>query len=408
MKRHGFTLIELLVYIGIFSILLVVLTEMLVSVLSLQLDSAATSSVDQDNRFIQQRLAFDIQRAKKAVANAGTLTLTIGSTTYQYAASGSDLQLNGLPLNSYNTTISNLSFVNVGASTTSVVINYGIISNVSRPQGQQIVNVNTVIGLRPNLLAGVPPTIIPTSVLTPTPIPTVVPTTPPPTNTPTPANCNAYCGQRYSGTGSCQRSYQCNGRNDGNIYGCTGNNICCCLVPTSTPTPTPTSIPCQVTTNPSSITLAVRGTGTVSAVVSSGLGSAHIDHMDFGSYNTNIVTVNPTFDNHSPYSTTVTAVSSGTAAVWATATLSDGRTCQSTGDSDTNITVSVPPTNTPTPTPRPTNTPTPTSAPTSCNTYCNQRYGNGGSCQRSSRCNGHNVGNMFECTGGNNSICCCN
>ena len=112
MKQRGFTLIELLVYMGIFSILLVVLTEMLVSILNLQLDSTATSSVDQDNRFIQQRLTYDIQRAKSFTVSPDqkTLTLSIGTSTYTYSALSNSLQLNGLPLNSFDTTITNLLF----------------------------------------------------------------------------------------------------------------------------------------------------------------------------------------------------------------------------------------------------------------------------------------------------------
>ncbi len=357
MKQRGFTLIELLVYMGIFSILLVVLTEMLVSILNLQLDSTATSSVDQDNRFIQQRLTYDIQRAKSFTVSPDqkTLTLSIGTSTYTYSALSNSLQLNGLPLNSFDTTITNLLFQKVGTTSTAIMINYGVISSVSKASGPEIHNTNTLIALRPN-----------TSAVNPTspPAPTITPIA---TLTPT------------SG-------------------------------PISSPTPTPAS--CSVTTNPSSLNLSINGNSNITASVTFGLGNASVSRMNFGSYNTSVATVNPTSDNRSPYTTTVTAVSSGSAAVWATATLSDGRTCQTTGNSDTNVTVLAPPTNTPTPTPRPTNTPTriptPTPTPANCSAYCNQQYGNGGSCQRSSQCgrNQHNSGSIYGCTG--NNICCCN
>ena len=98
-------------------------------------------------------------------------------------------------------------------------------------------------------------------------------------------------------------------------------------IPTSTPTPTP--VPCSVTTSPSSLSLVTGGTtGTVTAVVSSGQGTATITQMRFGSYDTSLATVSPTSDSTSPYSTTVTTVAAGSTAVWATADLSDGRTCQ--------------------------------------------------------------------------------
>jgi hypothetical protein len=100
----------------------------------------------------------------------------------------------------------------------------------------------------------------------------------------------------------------------------------------------PPPAPCQVTTSPVTQSLAVGGAhGTITASVTSGLGSATVSQMAFGSYNTSIATVNPTIDSLSPYSTSITAVAEGNAAVWATATLSDGRICQTTGATDTNI-----------------------------------------------------------------------
>ncbi len=121
---------------------------------------------------------------------------------------------------------------------------------------------------------------------------------------------------------------------------CTSRTFTVAAVTTPTPTSTPTPVPCQVTTSPSVLNLTVGGaTGTVTASVTSGLGSATISQMRFGSYNTSIATVNPTSDSSSPYSTTVTAVTGGATAVWGTADLSDGRTCQSTGATDTNINV---------------------------------------------------------------------
>jgi hypothetical protein len=134
-------------------------------------------------------------------------------------------------------------------------------------------------------------------------------------------------------------------------------------VPTSTPRPTstPTSIPvlitapiseptstptseatCIVETTPISQMIREGSRSTVTAEVISGLGAATITRMEFGSYNTSKATVSPTSDSTSIYSTIVTAVKTGTSAIWATAYLSDGRVCQSTGDTDTDIQVIQP------------------------------------------------------------------
>ncbi len=108
------------------------------------------------------------------------------------------------------------------------------------------------------------------------------------------------------------------------------------------PPPPPPPVPCEVTTNPSVQNINTGDTGVVSANVTSGLDLATVVQMTFGSYDTAIATVNPSSDLLSPYSTTVTAVAAGNTSVWATATLSDGRICQSTAVTDTDVSVTIP------------------------------------------------------------------
>src|SRR5260221_10945575 len=82
--QRGFTLMELLLYMGIFSVLLVVLMQLFTSILSLHAESQATSSVDQDGNFALMRLAYDIHRSSSIVtpalgASSRTLTLKINT-----------------------------------------------------------------------------------------------------------------------------------------------------------------------------------------------------------------------------------------------------------------------------------------------------------------------------------------
>jgi hypothetical protein len=127
------------------------------------------------------------------------------------------------------------------------------------------------------------------------------------------------------------------------------------LIPIPTPTPTPAQEPCSVATSPSRCDLLVGGTCAVTADVISGLGSAWVNRMRFGSYNTGVAAVNPDSDATWPYMTTATGIAPGLTAVWGTADLSDGRVCQSSGitDTDVNVMVAATPTPTPTPTPAP-------------------------------------------------------
>lgn len=80
--QNGFTMIELLLYMGIFSILLVVLLDLLTMILGAHTESQATSAVDQDGNYIMTKIAYNIHRAT-----------TINPSTY--AVSSNNLELTG-------------------------------------------------------------------------------------------------------------------------------------------------------------------------------------------------------------------------------------------------------------------------------------------------------------------------
>ena len=155
----GFTLIEFLIYMGIFSMLLVVLTQMFVMILTTQLGTESSSSVEQDSRFILARLMYDVQRASQITVPAtlgvsgNTLQLIIGGVSYTYVLNGTNLELNSNQVNSFDTTVSNLSFErrgNVGGET-DVNVAFTLKSKVLRNNmPMELKNVQTVIGLRPN------------------------------------------------------------------------------------------------------------------------------------------------------------------------------------------------------------------------------------------------------------------
>jgi type II secretory pathway pseudopilin PulG len=161
-KSGGFTLVELLIYIGIFSILLIVLTQIFVSTINAQLESEANSSVEQDSRYILARAMYDIQRASQIVlpANLGdqgnVLQLTINGVTYIYSLNDENLELSRTGtadrLNSYDTAITNLTIQRLGnlGGTNSVKIGFTVTSRIQMPSGPEIKNVQTVVSLRPN------------------------------------------------------------------------------------------------------------------------------------------------------------------------------------------------------------------------------------------------------------------
>ncbi len=125
-QAAGFTLVELVIYMGLFLMMLVVLTELFSSSLALRLDASATSRVQQDIHFFLTRLRYDAARASSislpaAAGGSGTtLTLVIDGNSYSYQAVDNDLILaspaGSDQLNSPEIKIENLSFTRLGDS----------------------------------------------------------------------------------------------------------------------------------------------------------------------------------------------------------------------------------------------------------------------------------------------------
>lgn len=165
-KRQGFTIVELLIYMGILSIVLVVLTQIFTTIVDFQLQSQSVSSVQQDGRFIMSRLQYDINRAQTIVNPAlGTqstqLTITINGTNYQYSLSASpgNMQLNDGAtdiLNSYDTNVSNLTFTHFGNATSvqipnpknAIKVSFTITSKIQSNGNFETKNFESTIGIR--------------------------------------------------------------------------------------------------------------------------------------------------------------------------------------------------------------------------------------------------------------------
>ncbi|MDZ7744164.1 MAG: prepilin-type N-terminal cleavage/methylation domain-containing protein [Candidatus Saccharibacteria bacterium] len=95
-KQTGFTLIEVVVALALTSVMLMVLTDMLVSLVSLHKESYSASAVTQDGRYLLNRLEHDIRRASDVSVpetlgdTNDTLELTIDGLVYTYSLSDLD------------------------------------------------------------------------------------------------------------------------------------------------------------------------------------------------------------------------------------------------------------------------------------------------------------------------------
>lgn len=160
----GFTLIEFLLYMGILSIFLIILTQTFTSILDVQLESEATSTLTQDGNFILSRFAYDINRAKTILipANPGdqgsTLQLSIDGINYTYTLDSLNKNimltsnLGQFQLNSFDTSITGLNFERFGNPTppvsNTITISFTLASKTIRNTGPEKRTYQTTVGIR--------------------------------------------------------------------------------------------------------------------------------------------------------------------------------------------------------------------------------------------------------------------
>lgn len=161
-KQKGFTLIELLIYMGIFSILITAMFQLLTSIFDVQLETQSTTSVSQDGRFILNRLAYDIKNAtivtSPDVGGQGqSLVVSNGTTTYTYNLFGDNLTLTNSTtgtidqLNSVNTTVSNLKFLRLSDTNNqynTVTVSFTLNSKTIKRSGINTESFDTTVGTR--------------------------------------------------------------------------------------------------------------------------------------------------------------------------------------------------------------------------------------------------------------------
>ena len=160
-KNSGFTLLELIISMGILMVLVSVLLTLFGQILDVQLESKATSSVDQNGRFIMARLTHDMQQATQIITpvtpgqEGDTLALHINGTTHTFSASSSgNLVLsntNGTDvLNSTTASISAFSVTRLGNGDTNDTIRvaFTVTTRTERPSGKEQKSFQTTLGLQ--------------------------------------------------------------------------------------------------------------------------------------------------------------------------------------------------------------------------------------------------------------------
>ncbi len=159
-SRKGFTLIELILFMGLFSIILLVLTTIFAELVQKQLEIQSMSAVESDKSYILSRLKYDFGRADTITIPAGTgeisteLELDIDGSSYTYQLNGTILETdnNGdvQRLNNTKTEVSGLSFQRIENSggVPTITISMDIISAVQEASGKRSTTIDTTFGMR--------------------------------------------------------------------------------------------------------------------------------------------------------------------------------------------------------------------------------------------------------------------
>lgn len=159
--KKGFTIVELMIYMGLMATILVVLTEMFLSVLELQSETKTISNVEADGRFILARMFHDINRASSIelpsslgqTADSTQLTIDSIANTYSTDENGNLIITNGYGINSltgYDSSVSGLTFLRMGnaGGKNSLQIKFTLISRTLTKTGKIVKDFQTTVGIR--------------------------------------------------------------------------------------------------------------------------------------------------------------------------------------------------------------------------------------------------------------------
>ena len=144
---------------GIFSILIFVLTDIFIGTLNEKNKSEATSTLSQDAKFIISKLQYDIRNANSILSpelglSDSNLTIVLYGQALTYSSQSGNLVLNdgtaNYNLNSAESKISYLNFERIGNPNgkNSIHINIRLESLKKVINIPQIINLETTVGLR--------------------------------------------------------------------------------------------------------------------------------------------------------------------------------------------------------------------------------------------------------------------
>lgn len=159
-SKKGFTLVELIIYMGLFSIIMVVLMNLFSEIIQKESENSKVSSVESDSVYILNRLIYDVNLASSIDLpttpgnQSGSLVLTIDGSNVTYSLSNGAVlrtdQVDISRMNSYRTNITSISFKKLGniGGKQQIKVSYIVSSLQNSPSGYETKQIDTTIGLR--------------------------------------------------------------------------------------------------------------------------------------------------------------------------------------------------------------------------------------------------------------------
>jgi hypothetical protein len=145
-NSKGTTIVELLIYLALLSVFLTVLLDVFVTTLGFKLQSESTSTLNQDTRYIFEKISYDIYNADSfTVPTSGELDFVYGGQINRYTVNGGDLLRNSVKLNSLDTKVQSISYTKID-DTVKVVLT--LESEINLPGGVRTQSVETTLAPR--------------------------------------------------------------------------------------------------------------------------------------------------------------------------------------------------------------------------------------------------------------------
>jgi len=158
-NKKGFTLVETLVYFTLLSIILLILTDLFLTISDSFLEARARGKLEIEGERTLRRMTYDIRRTDSVISppNPGdissTLELDVNGITLIYSLNGSTIELDDGSVNSVTGNpilVQQLTFANVSTASAkpTIKINFSLESTTTTKAGAESMDFETVVSTR--------------------------------------------------------------------------------------------------------------------------------------------------------------------------------------------------------------------------------------------------------------------